>query len=82
MAKLYAGGQIHTLRTTRGLTQAEMAKALELSPSYLNQLENNQRPLTASVLVQLTAAFGVDAAYFSGAAERAAAADLAEGCVP
>ena len=33
MAKLYAGGQIHTLRTTRGLTQAEMAKALELSPS-------------------------------------------------
>ena len=78
MAKLYAGGQIRTLRSTRGMTQAEMARALELSPSYLNQLENNQRPLTASVLVQLTAAFGVDAAYFSGAAERAAAADLAE----
>ncbi len=78
MAKLYAGGPIRTLRGTHGMTQTEMAKALDLSPSYLNQLENNQRPLTASVLVQLTAAFGVDAAYFSGAAERAAAADLAE----
>ena len=49
MAKLYAGGQIHTLRSTRGLTQAEMAKMLELSPSYLNQLENNQRPLLSLI---------------------------------
>ena len=54
MAKLYAGGQIRTLRTARGLTQADMARALDLSTSYLNQLENDQRPLTASVLVQLT----------------------------
>ena len=70
MAKLYAGGQIRTLRTARGLTQADMARALDLSTSYLNQLENDQRPLTASVLVQLTTVFGVDAAFFSGDAER------------
>ena len=74
MAKLYAGGQIRTLRTARGLTQAEMARALDLSTSYLNQLENDQRPLTAPVLVQLTTVFGVDAAFFSGDAERRTAA--------
>lgn len=78
MAKLYAGGQIRTLRTARGLTQADMARALDLSTSYLNQLENDQRPLTASVLVQLTTVFGVDAAFFSGDAERRTAAELAE----
>ena len=38
MAKLYSGGPIRTLRDTHGMTQAEMAKALDLSPSYLNQL--------------------------------------------
>lgn len=78
MAKLYAGGQIRTLRTARGLTQADMARALDLSTSYLNQLENDQRPLTASALVQLTTVFGVDAAFFSGDAERRTAAELAE----
>ena len=78
MAKLYAGGQIRTLRTTRGLTQSDMARALDLSTSYLNQLENDQRPLTAAVLVQLSTVFGVDAAFFSGEAERQAAAELAE----
>lgn len=78
MAKLYAGGQIRTLRTARGLTQADMARALDLSTSYLNQLENDQRPLTASVLLQLTTVFDVDAAFFSGDAERRSAAELAE----
>lgn len=65
MAKLFAGARIRTLRHTRQLTQVKMARQLELSTSYLNQLENDQRPLTATVLMALTAAFEVDAAYFS-----------------
>ena len=78
MAKLYAGGQIRTLRTARNLTQADAAVLVGISPSYLNQLENDQRPLTASVLLQLTSAFGVDASFFSGDAERETAAALSE----
>lgn len=78
MPKLFAGAQIRTLRTAHRLTQAEAARALDISTSYLNQLENDQRPLTAPVLVALTTAFGVEASYFSGDAEREAAAALAE----
>ncbi|OEY13405.1 MerR family transcriptional regulator [Corynebacterium sp. BCW_4722] len=78
MAKLYAGGQIHMLRTSRGLTQVEMAQLIDISPSYLNQLENDQRPVTAPVLLKLTSTFGVDAAYFSGEAEREQVAELAD----
>lgn len=65
MSKVFAGARIHTLRKTRGLTQAAMARQLDLSTSYLNQLENDQRPLTVPVLMQLTRRFNVEPAYFS-----------------
>ncbi|MGV0325760.1 short-chain fatty acyl-CoA regulator family protein [Corynebacterium confusum] len=65
MSKHYAGARIHALRKSRGLTQVAMAKELDLSTSYLNQLENDQRPLTVTVLMQLTQRFGVDPTYFS-----------------
>ena len=42
------------------LTQLGFAERLGLSPSYLNQIENNQRPLTASVLLALAQTFSVN----------------------
>ena len=57
-------GSMHCEKT-HGLTQVEMAKQLNLSTSYLNQLENDQRPLTVTVLIQLAEAFNVDSTYFS-----------------
>ncbi len=42
-----------------------MARQLGLSTSYLNQLENDQRPLTVTVLMALSSAFDVDPAFFS-----------------
>ena len=39
------GGEARRLREERGLTQAALAQALQLSPSYLNQLEHDQWPL-------------------------------------
>lgn len=78
MAKHYAGARIHTLRTTEGLTQVDMARKLGISTSYLNQLENDQRPLTVTVLLQLTQVFGLDASYFSPASEQRVAGELAE----
>ncbi|GAB3942065.1 helix-turn-helix domain-containing protein [Corynebacterium tapiri] len=65
MAQHFAGGRIHTLRRGARLTQAEMARRIGVSTSYLNQLENDQRPISVSVLLALTQAFDVDAGYFA-----------------
>ncbi|WP_165164533.1 helix-turn-helix domain-containing protein [Corynebacterium qintianiae] len=76
MTKLFAGGRIRTVRRQHDLTQVDMARRIGISTSYLNQLENDQRPLTVSVLVQLTRVFGLDPAYFSGDDERRTLAEL------
>lgn len=78
MAKHFAGAQIRTVRTSRGLTQVEMARKLDISTSYLNQLENDQRPLTVTVLLQLSRVFGLDASVFSPDAQRRTVSELAE----
>lgn len=53
-----------------------MARRLDLSTSYVNQLENDQRPLTVAVLLRATATFGVDATYFSHDADARLIAEL------
>jgi len=63
--KTFLGVKLKTLREQRGLTQAALAQALALSPSYLNQLENNQRPLSVAVQLRLQSSLGVDLQLFS-----------------
>ncbi|MFJ7961082.1 short-chain fatty acyl-CoA regulator family protein [Streptomyces sp. NPDC096319] len=65
MSKIYAGARLRRLREDRTMGQGELAKALRISPSYLNQLESDKRPLTVSVLLRVTEAFGVDPEFFS-----------------
>lgn len=65
MSKAFMGTHLKTLREQRSLTQAALAQALKVSSSYLNQIENNQRPLTVNVLLRLQAAFGIDLQQFS-----------------
>lgn len=60
MRKTFLGVKLKALREQRGLTQAALAQQLGLSPSYLNQLENNQRPLSVAVQLRLQSALGVD----------------------
>ena len=57
---LFAGPAIRRLRKREGLTQAAMAARLSISPSYLNLLERNQRPLSARVMVQIVDQFEFD----------------------
>ncbi|MGY6551730.1 MAG: helix-turn-helix domain-containing protein [Erythrobacter sp.] len=57
---LLAGPALRRLRKREGLTQAAMAAALGISPSYLNLIERNQRPLSARVLVQVIERFDFD----------------------
>lgn len=65
MRKTFLGVKLKTLREQRGLTQAALAQVLKLSPSYVNQLENNERPLSVQVLLRLQSALGVDLQFFS-----------------
>ncbi len=58
--KLFAGPQLRRLRRARGLTQVALAESLEISASYLNLIERNQRPVTASILMRLAAVWDVD----------------------
>ncbi|QLC25873.1 DUF2083 domain-containing protein [Parasphingopyxis algicola] len=59
-AKLFAGHRIKRLRRQAGLTQAAMAGTLDISPSYLNLIERNQRPLSATLLLRLAEHFDFD----------------------
>jgi len=55
-----------------------MAAELGMSPSYLNHLERNQRPVTAQVLLRLAQAYDVDLKSFTAEGEGTGSQDLAE----
>lgn len=76
--KLFLGGRLKRLRRDLGLTQTAMASDLGVSPSYLNHLERNQRPVTAQVLLRLAETYDLDLRAFTGDADAGASADLQE----
>jgi XRE family transcriptional regulator, fatty acid utilization regulator len=65
--KLYLGPRLKRLRRELGLNQSAMAAEVGVSPSYLNHLERNQRPVTAQVLLRLAEAYDVDLKSFAAA---------------
>lgn len=76
--KLYLGPKLRVLRRELGLNQTQMAEELGVSPSYLNHMERNQRPLTAQMLVRLANTYDIDIRDFTAAAIDGAPGDLAE----
>ena len=58
--KIFAGPKVRRIRNTLGLTQTAMAEGLSISPSYLNLIERNQRPLTVQLLLRLASVYKVD----------------------
>ena len=76
--KLFLGPRLRRLRRELGLTQTRMAEDLGVSPSYLNHLERNQRPITAQVLLRLAEAYDIDIRSLSSDSEAAGARDLGE----
>jgi XRE family transcriptional regulator, fatty acid utilization regulator len=60
MQKTFIGPHLRRLRLERGETQGAMARALGISPSYVNLLENNERSVSVQVLLKLFEAYGVD----------------------
>ena len=61
---VYLGPRLRRLRRDLGLTQADMAADLEISPSYIALMERNQRPVTAETLLRLAKAYKVDFSDF------------------
>src|ERR1043165_8071691 len=77
--KLYLGRRLRNLRRELGLNQSAMAAELGVSPSYLNHLERNQRPVTAQVLLKLAEIYDVDLKSFPAeGGEGTGQAELAE----
>jgi transcriptional regulator with XRE-family HTH domain len=58
--KFYAGTKLRELRRKVDLTQREFSERLEVSLPYLNQMENNNRPVSAAVILALADVFGFD----------------------
>ena len=58
--KLYAGAKLREMRARLGLTQKVFADKLAVSLPYLNQMENNHRPVSAGVVLALAQEFGLD----------------------
>ena len=76
--KLFIGPRVRRLRETRGWTLDVCAARVGVSISYLSQIETNQRPVTARVLIGLMRVFEVDAATFDAEDEDRLIADLRE----
>ncbi|MDG1827100.1 MAG: helix-turn-helix transcriptional regulator, partial [Henriciella sp.] len=58
--KLLIGPRVKRLRTAVGLTQADFARRLDVSATYVNLIERNQRPVSASVLLKLAEEFDIN----------------------
>src|SRR5215218_3579214 len=63
--KLFVGPRLKRLRRELNMSQSRMAEELGLSPSYLNLMERNQRPITAQVLIRLAHAYQLDPREFA-----------------
>jgi len=72
------GAKVRTLRRKEGLTQSDLASKLEISASYLNLIEHNQRPLTAHLLVRVAQLFKMDLESFADDSASRLAGDLQE----
>lgn len=76
--KIFVGARVRRLRRELGLTQTAMAEDLGVSPSYLNLIERNQRPLSAQFLLRLNDAYDIDLKEIGGGDDARFSASLKE----
>ena len=72
------GGKVRALRRRESMTQGQLAERLGISPSYLNLIENNRRPLTAPMLIKLAQLFELDLSTFDTGGDASIVSDLRE----
>lgn len=58
--RIFAGAHLRALRERHNLRQVELAQKLCVSPSYLSQLEHDDRPLTPRLVERVAGEFPLD----------------------
>jgi len=76
--KLYAGAKLRDMRQRLALTQKDFADKLGVSLPYLNQMENNNRPLSSTVVLALAQEFGFDVTELSSGDSERLLSDMRE----
>lgn len=64
--KIFAGPKVKRIRLSLNLTQTMMAQELGISPSYLNLIERNQRPITVQLLLKLSSVYDISPDQLQG----------------
>ena len=78
MPRTLIGFKIREKRKALGITQADLAASLGISPSYLNLIEYDKRNIGGALLKQIAVQLGVTVDLFDGAAGRRMVNELAE----
>ena len=72
------GSRIRERRQIAGMRQADLARKIGISASYLNLIEHNRRRIGGKLLLELAEVLGVEASMLSEGAEAALIAGLRE----
>src|SRR5436305_10324595 len=76
--KLFVGPRFRRIRQQLGLSQTQIAEGLGISPSYINLIERNQRPVTAQLLMRLAQTYDLDLRDLASADQDRCFAELNE----
>ena len=76
--KLYAGAKLREVRQRFNLSQQDFATRLKVSIPYLSQMENNNRPVSTSVVLGLAQEFGFDVTELQAGDEARLVSDMRE----
>lgn len=72
------GGRIRQIRRQKAMSQANLARELGISASYLNLIEHNRRKLTVPLLLTLAKNFGLEIGDLTASDEQRLSGDLME----
>lgn len=72
------GSRIRERRAIKGLRQADLARQVGISPSYLNLIEHNRRRIGGKLLVDIAEVLGVEPSMLTEGAEAALISTLRE----
>lgn len=76
--KLFIGPKLRRLRRELGHSQTKMAEDLGISPSYVNLMERNQRPVSAQILLRLADVYDLDVKLLAASEDDRSLAEIGE----
>lgn len=64
------GAKVKKLRISKGLTQDDVAKALDVTPGYISNVENGRNLMTLKMLAYYAELTGVSLDYLAGSIDK------------